>query len=259
MAASPRLLVTRPDGQQGALCRQLEEAGFSVCHQPLLELQAIPALSPAQRQLVLDLDRYQHVIFVSANAIRFGMAWIQSLWPQLPPALNWYAVGAASAALLREHGLSPLMPQTSADSEGLLERPELLAVSGERVLLVRGAGGRTLLRQTLQARGARVAELECYHRRCPSLAAGRMAQIVAACQMVLLSSGEGLDNMLSLLSPAETTKLRHTPLVVPSRRVAEMAAAAGFDRVVRATSAADEAMLQAVAGYWHSAGEIQRE
>ena len=71
----------------------------------------------------------------------------------------------------------------------------------------------------------------------------------------MISSGEGLANMLALLSPAETTKFMDIILLVPSQRVAQMARAAGFSRVITAENASDSAMMRALAGLQPTAGE----
>lgn len=249
MATDPAVLVTRPAGQGQALCEALVEAGFRPLHQPLLELTALSELPAVSRQRLLDLDLYQHIIFISANAVRFGLACIDDFWPQLPSGLNWYAIGASTAALLAERGLSPLSPAGAAmTSEGLLALPQLQAVNGQRVLIVKGEGGRDTLRQALSQRGAQVEELACYRRSCPPMAAGEMGQKIAAAgvEVILLSSGEGLGNLLALLSEKETTKFRDMCLVVPSERVARLAQEAGFSQVVTAANASDEAMLRAL-------------
>jgi uroporphyrinogen-III synthase len=62
----------------------------------------------------------------------------------------------------------------------------------------------------------------------------------------MISSGEGLANMQALLSPQETSKFRDIHLIVPSPRVAEMARAAGFERVIVAENASDKAMVSAL-------------
>ncbi|RLQ20983.1 uroporphyrinogen-III synthase [Seongchinamella sediminis] len=243
------VLVTRPAGQGAALLDALAAAGFGPLHHcPLLELVPLQQLAPAQRQQLLDLDRYQHVIFISTNAVRIGMERIDDYWPQLPDGIHWYAIGDATARMLRERGLSPLTPGQKMDSETLLLLPQLQAVADQRVLIVKGEGGRATLRETLAKRGARVDELACYRRRCPQLAAERLPQLLRdeAIEVVLISSGEGLANMLALLSAEETTKFRNIGLVVPSPRVAAMAQQAGFDNVVTAANASDAAMLQAL-------------
>lgn len=248
MATSAGVLVTRPAAQADALMALLREAGFHPGHQPLLELEALPVLPPEQRQYLLDLDRYQHVIFISANAVRMGLACIDDYWPQLPTGIRWYAVGTSTAALLQERGLSPVTPGEAMTSEGLLAVPELANVAGERVLIVKGEGGRDALRTALIGRGAVVDELACYRRRCPELASGTLAARLksARIEVILLSSGEGLQNLLTLLSREETTKFRHICLVVPSPRVAALAREAGFEQVCVAANASDEAMLAAL-------------
>ena len=245
MATGASVLVTRPAGQAGPLCAALRELGFVVHHQPLLVLEPLQELPPHIRQHLLDLDRYQHVIFISANAVRFGLAWIDDYWPQLPVGINWYAIGGSTASLLADRGLEPITPGAEMSSEGLLAVPELAQVEGDRVLIVKGEGGRETLRQVLAGRGARVDELSCYRRCSPSLAPGQMAAKIEdwGIQLILISSGEGLHNLLALLSKEESTKFRDIGLVVPSLRVEKMAREAGFTQVARTTNASDEAVL----------------
>jgi len=247
------VLVTRPAGESSdALCAAVRAAGYRAYSQPLLELHALPQLGPVQRRMVQDLDRYQHVIFISGNAVHFGMSLVQDHWPQLPTGLNWYAVGAATAAALERHGITAVTPGHTMTSEGLLAVSRLQRVHRERVLIVKGEGGRDTLKQELTRRGAVVDELCCYRRRLPDIPAGELAARLCRWKIdvILLSSGEGLANLQLLLSPAETSKLKATGLIVPSERVAQMARDAGFGRVVTAENASDEAMLRALA-VWH--------
>ena len=245
MATRASVLVTRPAGQAGPLCAALRELGFVAHHQPLLELEPLAELAPQARQHLLDLDRYRHVIFISANAVRFGLARIDDYWPQLPTGINWYAIGGSTASLLADRGLKAITPGAEMSSEGLLAVPELARVEGERVLIVKGEGGRETLREALAARGAGVDELACYRRRRPRLAPGQLAASLSdwGIQLILISSGEGLHNLLALLSKEESTKFRNTSLVVPSLRVEKLAREAGFTQVARTANASDEAVL----------------
>lgn len=246
--ARPRVLVTRPQGQGGSLGVGLEALGFTVYQQPLLELQALPDLLPAQRQCLVDLDLYQHVIFISGNAVRFGMPCIEDYWPQLPVGLSWYAVGESTAAGLRDFGIEAVTPGVNMTSEGLLALPALQSVARQRVLIVKGEGGRATLREELDRRGARVDELHCYRRNCPRLDPGELAAKLDRwqVQLILISSGEGFTNLQALLSPEETTKFRDIVLIVPSERVARMAREAGYEHIVTAGNASDTAMLAAL-------------
>ncbi len=246
---APVVLVTRPEGEAAeALCRSVRAAGFRVNAQPLMTILPISPLGPAQHQRVRQLDWYQHVIFVSANAVRAGMALLEDCWAQLPGAIQWYAVGEATAAALAARGVRAQTPGDQMHSEGLLALSSLAAVEGQRVLIVKGEGGRDTIRRTLEGRGARVDELACYRRGCPSLAPGALAAMLErwAIDIVLISSGEGLCNFVELLRPAEPTNFSQLSLIAPSERVAELARAAGFDRIVTAANASDAAMLHAL-------------
>ena len=85
------------------------------------------------------------MIFISANAVRFGLALVDDYWPQLPTGLNWYAIGVATAAVLARHGIAAITPRRFMSSEGLLAVPALQHVSDQRVLIVKGEGGRECL------------------------------------------------------------------------------------------------------------------
>jgi len=251
------VLVTRPAGQTVALCSAVEAAGYTAHSQPLLELQALSELPPSQRQLLLDLERYQHVIFVSGNAVHFGMACIEDYWPQVPVGLTWYAIGDATAALLYDFGIEAVIPGTPMTSEGLLAVPQLQRVAGQRILIIKGEGGRTTLREELVHRGAKVDELACYRRVCPDLPAGELAARMSEWRinLVMISSGEGLANLKTLLRRPETTKFRDICVIVPSERIARMAQKAGFGQVVTAENASDVAMLHALKEWKPGSGE----
>jgi len=248
MAAEPAVLVTRPAGQADGLVAALAGCGFTPHHQPLLQLEALEVLPSSARQCAQDLDLYQHVIFISANAVRFGMDLIDDFWPQLPVGIHWYAIGDSTAALLAQRDVVPITPDSNMNSEGMLAVPQLSEVDRQRVLIVKGVGGRDRLREVLATRGARVDELACYRRRCPSLAPGQLAAQLQRwdVKFILISSGEGLQNLLALLRAGENTKFTDIGLVVPSTRVEKMAREAGFEQIKTAANASDTAMLQAL-------------
>lgn len=226
---------------------------------PLLALEPLRPLPASQRQLVLDLDLYQHIIFVSANAVRYGMEVIEDYWPQLPTGLHWYAVGKSTAKALASWGVRARTPGRQMTSEGLLKLPGLLSPRGERVLLVKGEGGRGTLAEVLGRRGARVDALRCYRRGPSGVSAETLFSTLehGPVSVILISSGEGLSQLLALPGVAESTSLRDMTLVLPSDRVAEQAAEAGFEQRVVAENASDEAMLQALAHWYSTCGDRQ--
>lgn len=259
MAARSSVLVTRPEGQAGPLCARLRELGWSPVHVPLISLEPLRPLPASQRQLVLDLDRYQHVIFISANAVRFGMEVIADYWPQLPLGIQWYAVGDSTASALAEWGIDAATPGREMTSEGLLKLPGLLEPRDERVLLIKGEGGRDVLATTLARRGARVDALRCYRRGPADLTPEKLFSTLDehAIHVVMISSGEGLANLLALPGVAESSSLGGMAWVLPSQRVAEAALQAGLEQCVVAENASDAAMLEALEHWYATCGGRQ--
>jgi uroporphyrinogen-III synthase len=253
-----RVLITRPEGDAADASRALlESAGYEVYSQPLLDVEGIAELPAPQRGFLRELDSYRHVIFISTNAVKYGMACVAEFWPQFPEGLDWYAVGAATAAALAAFGIVAATPGAAdMTSEGLLALPGLQDVDGARVLIVKGEGGREALQRELVRRGARVDELACYRRGPPRVAAGELAGNLSrwGIEVALVTSGESLANLQLLLTPAETSKLKHMALIVPSERVARQAQEAGFDQVVTASNASDTAMLYALQQWSHGTG-----
>jgi len=241
----PAVLVTRPQAQADGLCRQLEAAGYRPLRQPLLTIEPLPDAQPAH-----PLPHYQDVFFVSANAVRFGLRALSGEQFRWPVGTRCFAVGERTAAALRVCGIAVRVPGDDMRSEALLELPELHSVRGRRMLLVRGEGGRTLLHDTLRARGAELEELLCYRRTVAPLEPQRLRALLQREQVkvILISSGEAMAYLSRLLNPPENSNLASIGLtvIVPSQRVAALAQAAGWQHVRVARNASDEAMLDAL-------------
>jgi uroporphyrinogen-III synthase len=235
------VLVTRPVHQAARLCALVEAHGGRPVRFPALEIQD-PLDPGAAEDLLRAANAFDLVLFVSANAVERAA-------PHLPrplrPALG--GVGDGTARALRAHGLDPtVLPTTSADSEGLLALPALQAVRGRRILIIRGAGGRPLLGDGLRARGAEVHYAEVYRRALPAidvtpLIAGWRQEV----RVVVATSREVLDNLVTLLGTAGRPLLEATPLVVVNERMAAHARTLGIRRVIVATGPGDEALVRA--------------
>lgn len=250
MVASDAVLVTRPAGQAERLCAGLTAAGYRPVHFPLLEVSPVIPLEACQRRIVGALEDYDHCLFVSSNAARFGLESLMLGRSGWPGSVHCYAVGDSTADVLRAAGLSVSTPGVDMTSEGLLALPPLQAVAGQQVLIVKGEGGRTALREVLVERGARVDELRCYRRSAPDTDPRILQRLLReeSVSRILISSGESLDNLMALLQQVEDmhARLADVALVVPSQRIAEQAREAGWRMVLVAANASDDAMLAAL-------------
>ncbi|MGV8919367.1 MAG: uroporphyrinogen-III synthase [Pseudomonas sp.] len=244
-----RLLVTRPQLESAALAATLADEGIYSSSLPLLDIEPLP-LTGEQQSMIYGLHLYRVVIVVSKPAARLGLEQVDEIWPQPPITCQWFCVGAATAQILDDYGLSASYPQGGDDSEALLELQalkDILAEPDVRVLIMRGEGGRELLAERLRELGASVDYLPLYRRNLPQYADTELARRVAAERLngLVVSSGQGFEH-LRLLAGEAWPDLARLPLFVPSPRVAEMARAAGAQTVVDCRGASATALLAAL-------------
>ena len=122
-------------------------------------------------------------------------------------------------------------------------------VAGRRILILRGNGGRELLAETLRQRGAEVDCVTCYRRSAPNDGSFIVSLLRNnALDALTISSSEGLRNLLALLDTDAVERLRHLPVFVPHRRIAEAAADLGLSNVVL-TGPADDGILESLCSY----------
>tara|TARA_R110000868_G_scaffold179802_3_gene420126 strand:- start:22881 stop:23669 length:789 start_codon:yes stop_codon:yes gene_type:complete len=246
-----KILITRPEQQGGNLVKKLSQLGASVIHYPVLELQPLTAdhtQRQRSKQLLLNLDHYHHVIFISSNAVHFGGQWMQEFWPQWPVGIQWHAIGVATAQAMLHYDLDANAPTIAMNSEALLQLMDLQHINQQKVLIVRGVGGREHLAEQLRSKGALVDYAECYQRQLPHRPKGELAAIIEAQQISTLcvNSGESLDNFIQL---AGVDVLRSLNVLVPGQRVADLARAAGCQHIIVADNASDDACVVALQQY----------
>ncbi len=242
------VLVTRPSGQADALCRLIFEHGGRAIHFPTIAIGPAEDLA-AVKKLLQRVSDYQIVIFISPNAVRYGLQLMDG--DDLPADIRICAVGKGTARVLSDNGIEvDLSPEKRFDSESLLALPELNDVAGKRILILRGNGGRGLLGDSLQERGAAVDYAEVYSRGIPSVDAEPLLSAWdREVDIVTVTSREVLDNLFSLLGEAGRVLLSETPLVVVSERIMVRARELGCRNIVLADEASDRGLLKAVCGW----------
>jgi uroporphyrinogen-III synthase len=233
------IAVTRPREQAAQLAQRIEQAGGKTMLFPLLEIS--PAADPQPlRELVSRLHDFNLAIFISPNAVHYGMEAIRAAGA-LPATLKIATVGQGSAKALQDLGVQTIIaPHDRFDSEALLALPDLQQVSGWKIVIFRGNGGRELLGDTLKARGATVEYAACYRRTNPQQ--GAEALLAAKPHAIIITSSEALGYLWEMLDSASRKQLGTVPLFVPHARIAEAARKLGW-REVLATAGGDDGLL----------------
>ena len=233
-----KVLVTRPAGQATSFVEAISARGGVAQSFPLIEINPM-AQCPAT---LANIQDYELVIFISRNAVEYA-------WPFLKDqdfvSIKVAAVGQATAVALSEHGrAADIVPENQYDSEGLLAMAEMIQVSGKRILIVRGQGGREKLADSLRDRGAIVDYAEVYQR-LPT------EQVLTYSQdevdVITVTSSEALVHLSHIAQQQGDGWLLDKPLLVIHERVARRAADLGFKlKPVVADQASEAAMLDAL-------------
>lgn len=209
------LLNTRPENQNHALTQAIQAQGGKVIECPMLQIEAIPFDYTASST---------YAIFISANAVKYFFQTQKNHFTQV------FAVGHQTAYELTKHGIKAITPEI-ADSEHLLQLPELQEIQNISIMIIKGIGGRNLLHDTLTHRGARVINLNVYQRLSPKITPSELKHLWKnnPINTILWTSQQSITQMLSLLDEEGKQWLSQQKIWVISERLSDIAQSYGID------------------------------
>jgi uroporphyrinogen-III synthase len=236
------IAATRPREQAKQLAQKIRQLGGECVSFPLLEITPLQNDLPL-RELIARLHEFHLAIFISPNAVRYGMEMIKQT-QGLPDTLQIATIGHSSAVALQEQGIPTVIsPRQRFDSEALLALPELQEMQGKNVVIFRGDSGRELLGDTLNIRGARVEYANCYHR---GKSQSSITELLAARpDAITVTSSEALHNLSELLNPADRKHLLQIPLFVTHDRIAAAAQKLGWHNII-CSNGGDDGIVSAL-------------
>src|SRR5690606_24658772 len=139
------VLVTRPDGRAVELSQAIADAGGSVVAFAVLEIETRDETILHDEQARLPAPDI--AIFVSTNAVRFGLRFIPASGVKIA------AIGPTTRACIEAEGRTvDIYPASGFDSEHLLQEPDLKDVDGKNVRIVRADSVRELIATVLKER-----------------------------------------------------------------------------------------------------------
>jgi uroporphyrinogen-III synthase len=236
------VLITRPAGKADNLLAGLDEQGIFYSYQPLITTQQVAL----KHRDIQHLQQAELIIFVSVSAVtcleqQFDLRQLQQ------PLL---AVGATTASALQRSCGRPVVAPQEQRSEGVLALPELQQVAQRSIVIVRGNGGRELIKQGLLARGAQVCYVQSYKRVPLPLDGQRLSDQwrQQQIQCIVVTSNEILSLLVQSLPASAQPWLQQRQWIMVSPRMAETAVALGIPaaNITLAANANDQALLQAI-------------
>ena len=160
-----------------------------------------------------------------------GQATTQSMLSQQLSTTYTAPKGYTSELLLTEHRLKQSQ------------------IKSKDITILTGAGGRSLIQETLRQRGAKVHIVSTYKRRCPvytNIQDQIKPWLISDKKITLITSNNCLENLLSMLPVDEAELVKNNLMIVPSQRVAKFAEFLGCKKIKIANSASDEDMLAVI-------------
>lgn len=250
-----KLLITRAQPHASQLSDALHKLGVQTSHVPVMSIEPL-TLSGASRSQLLNLDTFDMVIVISANAAELFADHIDQYWPQLPIGIQWVAIGRATALSLAhcipDLDCSEIHVPDGTDSEALMRLELFQTLKEKKVLLVKGQGGRDLIRDTVTMRGAKVTELPLYQRQPAMTQADALVTALSEpLDVIQVASGDSFLNMIAMLKgridPNRLPSLTCRWLV-PSTRVAQIMQAQGIPstNICVCNGASNEAVVSVV-------------
>lgn len=228
------ILVTRPQHQAEPFCQTLEHAGATVFRFPTIEIKAA---SPNKQTLdaLTHLNLQNILLFTSSNAVHFSLSWLKPFIsspinsastsitssykkPKLPFKIA--AIGKKTALALEQQQLHvDIFPEDTFNSESLLALPEMQSVANKNILIIKGSGGRTILHDSLQRRGANVQKANVYYRQRPIPDIQMLSTLKSQkIDIITLTSAESSENLFAMLKNELPTWSEST-LLLGSKRI----------------------------------------
>ncbi len=238
------VLVTRPGEQGVQLCSLLERHGISAYHHPLIDIVA----DLTQPQLSAHLNNAQIIIAVSRHAVQCAQQILSNNGTSWPKHAIYLAVGQKTAHYLSKYTQQKVHYPQVSDSEHLLRLPVLNNVKQQTILILRGNGGRELIKDALVRRGAKVHYSETYKREFIPFDPVSCVSLWKAKQInqIIVTSSEQLDYLCSQLTSEQLAWLKQQELYIPSQRIADIAIQKGFTQVRCTGSASNQELLAAL-------------
>ena len=250
-------MVTRPLAQATALLQQLNELGATPIVFPCIEIIAVDCTNELAA-LPVELNQIDLFIFISSNAVQHAFAQIPHIHQPATPNTAFASIGQATAQKLHELGVAQVIaPDQGFDSESLLALPTMSNLRDKTVLIVKGAGGRTKLIDTLRSRGAAAYSLDVYRRQIPTEV--NLEALQSTADVILFSSSESVENMLKIIPVHQHQRVLHSQTITGHARIAAKVTSLGFEKLpIIAANPSDQAMLTALRG-WENRTENHNE
>ncbi|MFC2009675.1 uroporphyrinogen-III C-methyltransferase [Chloroflexota bacterium] len=251
-----RILVTRARRQASALSRLLAEKGAQPVEMPVIEIEALPDTAELD-QAILDMSRYQWVVFTSVNGVEAFLSRLHALnldarWLK---GITIGAMGPATAGALQKGGLYPDYMPGNYTSDAFVAGLGSRDVAGCRILLPRANIAPRDLVDGIARLGAEVQEITAY-RTVPAeenQSPGKQMLTAGNIDIVTFTSSSTVSNLVKTLGN-EWQFINRARVACIGPQTAAAAERAGLRLDIMASSHTIPGLVEAMEEYFRTDG-----
>jgi uroporphyrinogen III methyltransferase/synthase len=248
--AGRRIVITRAKEQAEEFSRLLQSYGAHVVAFPTIEI------APAEDWYPLDeaiekLDSYDWVIFTSVNGVRSFTQRLKHKGRGVDALVGKKicAIGPRTQGELEKMGLTVSFIPQEYQAEGVIEGLKARGIKGQKILLPRARGARSILPESLMEAGAIVDEVEVYQAIKPSKSNESLASILKkGIDVVAFTSSSTVRNFMVLIS--DETVLNGVKVAVIGPITAETVKNYGLEPHITPREYTIPALVEAIVEYF---------
>ena len=215
------LISTRPQKTNLQLSDELKKSEINLLSFPLTEIHPLNNYQIFDG-VIKNIKTYQHIIFISTNAVHFFLERVKKLSLQIPKNLIFSSIGPTTKLLLQKKlSVDVHSPIKTFDSEHLLKEKIYNNVEGQKILIIRGEGGREALKNALEEKGGIVNYGECYVRKYVDIDLIQLKNDLVNYhhQFILFSSTNSAKHFIDQLHNIETDWLQNIKIIVNHKKI----------------------------------------
>ena len=215
------LISTRPQKTNLQLSDELKKSEINLLSFPLTEIHPLNNYQIFDG-VIKNIKTYQHIIFISTNAVHFFLERVKKLSLQIPKNLIFSSIGPTTKLLLQKKlSVDVHFPIKTFDSEHLLKEKIYNNVEGQKILIIRGEGGRETLKNALEEKGGIVNYGECYVRKYVDIDLIQLKNDLVNYhhQFILFSSTNSAKHFIDQLHDIETDWLQNIKIIVNHKKI----------------------------------------
>lgn len=219
------VLNTRPQETSYLLTQEIEKLNGLSVDLPCIKISA----KTDWLKTLPDLQTVHKAIFTSINAIDNFFPLLRESNITWPEHITNFAIGKGSANALSQQEIVVHAIPREAHSESLITHPMLQNVGNENILLIKGVGGRTVIFNYLQQKGANVCKIETYRRDLPDYSIDYLQKVQnLPIDILVFTSRESIINSFKIFPQNMHNWLLLKPCIVISKRQEDYAKELGF-------------------------------